>query len=623
MTSRQVAIVLYLFVQNGPVSIQAIAETINCSDKTVRNEWSAIDEYFQSHQLGRVVRKQSKGVYLDQTDEEADRLRELLSSEGAPKQTNRHDELARMLVSTRDSLTVTQLADHFYVSRSVIREDLTGVAVQMQKFGIGLERKPNVGIVITGEEKDRRSFLAELFHRSFQASGQIRDWFSPFDWAAVERVIRSIEKERNWTLTYRARTSIIVHILLSEKRIKQKFFIMMSEHDNCYPDYMNDLIHQLESLFNIRWKSAEKRYLFYHFQSARIELNESSSEHSFLTLTLSDSTLRFTNQLMDDVTERTGYPFRNDQNLFRSLALHLEGSLIRIQQNFRMHNPLVFDVRKQYPYLFEMILQSLERLDLSLNWHHDEVAYLTIHFQVALEHLDDRVEDPVRIAIVCPEGRSMGKLLEAKIKQLNHSVTIVATNSEPEYIRSAEVDLIVSTVPINSAEKPVIVVSPFLKAHEHDLLIQAIVNTQKPEVSALKTLLGSADNIHFLSSTHRFQVIEDLVQPLIDTDRVNTVYMESTFAREQRSSTYIGGGIAIPHGSPDHVFTPTLKMGILPEPIDWDGNQVRIVLLIAADLQHGEDMKQLFREISQLSDHPDRIHRFTVMTNASSIFELL
>ncbi|GAK04952.1 activator of the mannose operon, BglG family [Geomicrobium sp. JCM 19037] len=159
----------------------------------------------------------------------------------------------------------------------------------------------------------------------------------------------------------------------------------------------------------------------------------------------------------------------------------------------------------------------------------------------------------------------MGKLLEAKIKQLNHSVTIVATNSEPEHIRYAEVDLIVSTVPINSAEKPVIVVSPFLKAHEHDLLTQAIVNTQKPEVSALKTLLGSADNIHFLSSTHRFQVIEDLVQPLIDTDRVNTVYMESTFAREQRSSTYIGGGIAIPHGSPDHVFTPTVKMGVLPE----------------------------------------------------------
>ncbi len=50
--------------QEQPVSIDAIANHIGCSEKTARNEWGALDKFLVENQLGVILRKRSRGVEI-------------------------------------------------------------------------------------------------------------------------------------------------------------------------------------------------------------------------------------------------------------------------------------------------------------------------------------------------------------------------------------------------------------------------------------------------------------------------------------------------------------------------------------------------------------------------------
>jgi len=61
-------------------------------------------------------------------------------------------------------------------------------------------------------------------------------------------------------------------------------------------------------------------------------------------------------------------------------------------------------------------------------------------------------------------------------------------------------------------------------------------------------------------------------------------YEQAMFDREAEVSTFMGNGLAIPHGTnaaKETVLGSALTVARYPEPIDWDGNEVRFVIGIA------------------------------------------
>ncbi|SQC66707.1 mulitfunctional PTS system fructose-like transporter subunit IIA/phosphocarrier protein HPr /phosphoenolpyruvate-protein phosphotransferase [Pseudomonas aeruginosa] len=66
-------------------------------------------------------------------------------------------------------------------------------------------------------------------------------------------------------------------------------------------------------------------------------------------------------------------------------------------------------------------------------------------------------------------------------------------------------------------------------------------------------------------------------------------YAEGLKAREAQGSTYLGQGIAIPHGTPDTrelVFSTGVRLLQFPEGVDWgDGQQVYLAIGIAGEVR--------------------------------------
>lgn len=73
-------------------------------------------------------------------------------------------------------------------------------------------------------------------------------------------------------------------------------------------------------------------------------------------------------------------------------------------------------------------------------------------------------------------------------------------------------------------------------------------------------------------------------QILADTGYVDQPYVDAMQEREKTCSTFMGNGLALPHGveaAKQQVKQSGISVLTFTEPIDWDGNPVRIVIGIA------------------------------------------
>ncbi|WP_195839916.1 PTS mannitol transporter subunit IICBA [Cutibacterium porci] len=112
-------------------------------------------------------------------------------------------------------------------------------------------------------------------------------------------------------------------------------------------------------------------------------------------------------------------------------------------------------------------------------------------------------------------------------------------------------------------------------------------------------------------------------QVLIDEGAADDVYVKGMLARENQISTYMGAGVAIPHGINevrDHISKATLGFLQFPEGVEWDGNTCTVVIPIASSSdEHLEIMATLARILS----NADTARQLREATSADEVLRLL
>jgi len=98
--------------------------------------------------------------------------------------------------------------------------------------------------------------------------------------------------------------------------------------------------------------------------------------------------------------------------------------------------------------------------------------------------------------------------------------------------------------------------------------------------------------------------LDQAAAALVEAGRVSGEYREGLLAREAQSSTYLGNGIAIPHGTPEsrrHVRSTGVRVLQFPEGIQWhDGSRVNLLVTIAAQSdEHLDILRQLTHVLEQ------------------------
>jgi len=131
-----------------------------------------------------------------------------------------------------------------------------------------------------------------------------------------------------------------------------------------------------------------------------------------------------------------------------------------------------------------------------------------------------------------------------------------------------------------------------------------------------------------LTSDDKPAVLRELVQILKDTGKIDDydAILDAIVEREEKQSTGLESGIAVPHGKSPSVKNLVIAMGISQNGIEFnsiDGKPAKLFfILIAPPNQPGPHVAAL-AEIARLSQSHDHYNKILNAASAQEIIELL
>ncbi|MBC6461685.1 PTS sugar transporter subunit IIA [Actinomadura sp. HBU206391] len=121
----------------------------------------------------------------------------------------------------------------------------------------------------------------------------------------------------------------------------------------------------------------------------------------------------------------------------------------------------------------------------------------------------------------------------------------------------------------------------------------------------------------------RDDAIRQCGQALVDIGAVQAPYVDTMLARERSVPTYLGEGVAIPHGTTagkDSVVRDALAVLRFPGGVDWNGETVSVCIAIAA---RGDGHVAVLAELAEVLLDPERARALREATTNEEIFSLL
>ena len=121
----------------------------------------------------------------------------------------------------------------------------------------------------------------------------------------------------------------------------------------------------------------------------------------------------------------------------------------------------------------------------------------------------------------------------------------------------------------------------------------------------------------------RDDAIRQAGQALLAAGAIDATYIDAMLERENSVSTFVGEGVAIPHGTlagKDAVKNDALVLLRFPEGVDWDGNDVRIAIGIAAK---GNGHIALLSQLATVLLEPEKAEALRNATTKEQVYELL
>ena len=100
-------------------------------------------------------------------------------------------------------------------------------------------------------------------------------------------------------------------------------------------------------------------------------------------------------------------------------------------------------------------------------------------------------------------------------------------------------------------------------------------------------------------------------------------YIDTMIERERSISTYVGEGVAIPHGTlaaKEAVRHDAISVVRFPAGVDWDGDRVTVCIGIAA---RGNGHVALLAQLAEILMEPDQAQALREATEVAEVVRLL
>jgi PTS system mannitol-specific IIA component len=143
-----------------------------------------------------------------------------------------------------------------------------------------------------------------------------------------------------------------------------------------------------------------------------------------------------------------------------------------------------------------------------------------------------------------------------------------------------------------------------------------------PSIPLTELLQESSIDL-FATASGADDAIKQAGAALVAAGAVDDSYIDAMLAREATVSTFVGEGVAIPHGTlagKDAVIRDALVLLRFPDGVDWNGNDVRVAIGIAA---RGNGHIALLSQLASILLDPEKAEALRSATTTAEVYELL
>lgn len=639
MKARQVDLLITLCTNTSFITANSLADKYHTSAKTIYKDLDALLQIVKNNNL-KLVKKRHVGIKIEGSDENRRILIKSLNDYIPSKETgiqyspdNRRISIVKQIILDGQKTTLKNLAEKWIVSKTSILNDIS-IINQIIETSSGKIQSVNSNILFVGTEEQRQvslsTFMVTNINKNKTVSDQqLSEFFSTKVVNAVDNVFKIIK--RKWFSDmpdyYLLAIKIIIMVQVYRLSIKEHFVKNKKEvsqwQDKTVYQVAQQILQLLSQAITFTYQNEDIEWLARNLSAYKIgnELPQNSSEW--------DSTIDILLKRMESIQKIN---FLGKTQLKNQLLYHIPAMVLRLRQGMIVRNPLLKDIKSQYPALFGMTWYAMsfleDKFNISLN--DDEVSFITIYFHIALNK-----ESPVNnVLIVFQKHSQLHDYVKSQIQQLlpaNTRFTTVTVdelkNTDFQYINLI---IAVDVVGIIS-DVPVVHVSSLLDSKDQANILTSyasnVILLQDSEnnlnFSILKKIISPKLIFWKDSIDDKNAALDFMIKRLEDNHVVKSTFRNSIYRRERLGSTEIEGGAALPHAAPETIKQLAVAMLILKKPVWWNTESVNIIILACVPNSQIDIYRGLVMDIYKLVRNKIMVQMITDFQSTDSLIKLI
>jgi len=556
----------------------------------------------------KLVRKPNDGIYFTgDVATLANHLEKKANDRPQSKEERCHCILAKLLLGSA-SITIQQLSNTLYVSRSTVENDLKKVKQKLAQFGLQLAIT-HTGLSLIGSEHQKRQATVELISQYWGKRTEAKELNG--------QLVRHVQLPDNLNQLFEP--ALIKNILTALTELIEKSTLSFTDYE-----FQSLAIHLMMPAPTGGSNGAQpvvtpfiaETQLLVQILERRFELTIPDFEQEYLnrhlvTVQSKDTSVQ---TIQTELRQSVGLPqllrqqlaqLAVDEELIQGLAVHLSSALRRLAMGLSINNPCTDEIRQNFPQAFDqaVLLKPVLENQYQIQMNEDELAFISLHFEAFFErHSEDA---RLSVVVVCSSGIGTSQLLGQRLaKTFAQELRITRIIALGELLATPiKESLVISTIAIKGLSVPVIEVSPLLNRHDIGIIRQMITEQPTP-TNHLVALLQPELTIVTQEQLTDQGAIELIGQRLIDQGYAKPTVVQAALAREALASTALGR-VALPHADSQLITKPAIGLLIAPQSINWQHNdKVQLVFFMALnETVHGQ-MRAIYHDLDQLIETP-------------------
>jgi lichenan operon transcriptional antiterminator len=614
--SRLTMILGELMGAKVPITSEYLASVIKVTSRTIRNDMKDLQAILEKNGADiKSVRGTGYELVVHNNQQFITFINEVFqdSTETNAGRPDSPEERIRYIITrlllTNKFVKLDHLADEIFVSRSTILNDVKDIKKILSRYGLSLEKKPNYGLRIKGDELKVRFCMSDyIFNKKRDELDIVNEQLNILtreEILVIRNVILAHIREHHITLSDVGLNNLIIHVAIACKRIREGNHVLL------YSDELNEIIGQkeysvankivqkLKDSLHVDFPENEIAYIAIHLLGTKM-IEKSPGEQ--MERVIDNKIAQLVSGILKKIDEKLCLGISGDKELFEQMCLHIKPAINRYRYGMNLRNPMIEEIKANYPVAFQAGLVAGKELkkQLGIDIDENEIGYLALHIGVAIERKQIH-HGPKRCLIVCASGVGSARLLYYKLQStFGTKLDIVDTTEfyKLQHMDLHNIDFVISTVPIQQKMSvPVIHVNTFLG--DQDL------NKIKSAVSEQTTTLEyTREELVFLQKAFRTkeEVFSYMFSQLKELDLIDDGFIESVKERETLSSTSFGNLVAIPHPLTPLTDDTFWSICTLQKPIEWDDKLVQFVCLLSVEKDSSGDLQRMYDMLGKVID---------------------